>query len=245
MVVGGVVARAARELTRRVLEWAQTRQGCELELERGRVLGGKETDRAFVDLARDYLEVEGPLEVTLHNEPPAWQKFDETTYQGSAYPTYSWGADVLEIEVDPDILEVRPVRVTVVNEVGKVLHEILCRGQVEGGTLQAIGYALYEDMQLDEGRYLNDRLATYIIPTFMDGPDMDVHLLERPWEGEPFGAKGVGELPMDGAAPAVCAALENAMGIVSTRIPATPERLYEWDHQNQRVESLAARRRSP
>jgi CO/xanthine dehydrogenase Mo-binding subunit len=83
-------------------------------------------------------------------------------------------------------------------------------------------------MKLENGRYLNDRLATYIIPTIKDTPRMDVELLERPWEGGPSGAKGVGELPMDGGAPAFVQAVENATGIVPPDIPATPERLHAW-----------------
>jgi CO/xanthine dehydrogenase Mo-binding subunit len=82
-----------------------------------------------------------------------------------------------------------------------------------------------EEVKLEAGRYLNDRLATYIIPTIMDSPEMEVHLLERPWNGGAFGAKGVGELPMDGGAPAAVSAVENATGIEIDAIPATPERL--------------------
>ena len=168
----------------------------------------------------------GPLEITLHHQPPAWQVFDETTYRGAAYPTYAWGCDVAEVEVDPDTLAVRPIKVTAVCEVGKAIHPRLCAGQIEGGTLQAVGWALLEEVKLDGGRYLNDRLATYIIPTARDSPEIEVHLLERPWEGGPFGAKGVGELPMDGGAPAVAQAIENATGIAVAEIPATPERLF-------------------
>ena len=96
----------------------------------------------------------------------------------------------------------RPVKVTAVCEVGRAIHPTLCTGQIEGGTLQALGWALMEEIKLNpDGRYLNDRLATYIIPTIQDSPRIDVHLLEQGWEGGPFGAKGVGELPMDGGAP--------------------------------------------
>ena len=95
--------------------------------------------------------------------------------------------------------------VTAVCEVGRAIHPTLCAGQIEGGTLQAVGWALLEEIKLKDGRYLNDRLATYIIPTIRDSPRIDVHLLESAWEGGPFGAKGVGELPMDGGAPAVAA----------------------------------------
>ena len=87
------------------------------------------------------------------------------------------------------------------------------------------------EKKLDGGRYLNDRLATYIIPTILDTPRIDVQLLERPWEGGPFGAKGVGELPMDGGAPAAIQAIENATGIDVPEIPATPEKILRWSLQ--------------
>jgi CO/xanthine dehydrogenase Mo-binding subunit len=93
-----------------------------------------------------------------------------------------------------------------------------------------------EELKLEEGRYLNDRLATYIIPTFKDSPRIEVQLLERPWKGGLMGAKGVGELPMDGGAPAAAAAVENAIGIVVDTIPATPERLFAWGEKGQTVE---------
>ena len=85
---------------------------------------------------------------------------------------------------------------------------------------------------------LNDRLATYLIPTIQDAPRMEVEILERPWEGPPYGAKGIGELPMNGGAPAVVGAVENATGIVSDEIPATPEKLYAWERKGRTVEAL-------
>jgi CO/xanthine dehydrogenase Mo-binding subunit len=180
---------------------------------------------AFREVARRYREEVGQLEITLRHEPPEWQRFDDRSYRGAAYPTYAWGADVVEVEVDEELMEVRPLAVTAVCEVGRAIHPVLCAGQIEGGTLQALGWGLCEEIQLEGGRYRNDRLATYIIPTIQDAPRMTVHLLERPWEGGPFGAKGVGELPMDGGAPAVAAAIEDAIGVHVDRVPATPERL--------------------
>ena len=143
---------------------------------------------------------------------------------------------MVELSVDPDTLETRLDRATAVCEVGRILHPTLCRGQIEGGTLQALGWALMEEIKVEDGRYLNDRMATYIIPTFKDSPKIDVHLLEKPWRGGLVGAKGVGELPMDGGAPAVAAALENATGIEVDTIPATPERLFAWHREGQTVE---------
>ncbi|MES1246011.1 MAG: xanthine dehydrogenase family protein molybdopterin-binding subunit [Acidobacteriota bacterium] len=223
MIVGGLLARASAELRDRVLAW---RGGSDVR--DGWILGPDGPVERFRDAARAYVSEVGATEVTLHHEPPEDQVFDESTYRGAAYPTYAWGADVVEVEVDPDTLAVRPLRATAVCEVGRAIHPTLCKGQIEGGTLQAIGWALMEEVKLKDGRYLNDRLATYIIPTVRDTPRIDVHLLERPWEGGPFGAKGVGELPMDGGAPAVAQAIDNALGVEVTEIPATPERLMKW-----------------
>ncbi|HSS78594.1 MAG TPA: molybdopterin cofactor-binding domain-containing protein, partial [Thermoanaerobaculia bacterium] len=206
MIVGALIARTVSELRDRVL--ARSRPG-----------------ESFREAARRYWEEVGPLEVTFRHEPPEDQSFDDSTYRGAAYPTYAWGADVVEVTVDPDTLAVRPLQVTAVCEVGRAIHKTLCAGQIEGGTLQALGWALLEEVKLQDGRYLNDRLATYIIPTIKDSPRIDVHLLERAWHGGPFGAKGVGELPMDGGAPAAAQAIENATGLPVDEIPATPERL--------------------
>jgi CO/xanthine dehydrogenase Mo-binding subunit len=222
MIVGGTLAQALEELIGRVRGWWGKTHG-------------RSGDLPFRDIARRYLDEKGPLEVTLRHRPPGWQQFDERTYRGSAYPAYAWGADVVEVEVDPDTLAVRPVRVTVVCEVGRAIHPRLCAGQIEGGTLQAVGWALCEEVKMEEGRYLNDRLATYIIPTAQDSPEIRVHLLEKPWDGGPFGAKGIGELPMDGGAPAVAQAVENATGLPVTDLPATPERLYSWHREGRRV----------
>ena len=239
MVVGSEVAFVVREIRERVLAWWSDRQQgeSELEVEQGRVRSQDGREWSFREIGRRYFEAMGPLVLSRQHEPPEWQVFDEETYQGVAYPTYAYGADVVELTVDPDILEVRPEKVTAACEVGRVLHETLCIGQIEGGTLQAVGWGLMEEIKLEEGRYLNDRLATYIIPTIKDCPQMEVHLLERPWKGGAFGAKGVGELPMDGGAPAAVSAIENATGIEIDAIPATPERLLALASARRRVPS--------
>lgn len=239
MVVGGTIARAVTQLRDRVLRWAQERHGADLRVDEGEVFGSRGSLGAFRDLAAQCRGEKGPIEITAHHEPPIWQVFDEKTYRGSAYATYGWGADVVEVELDPDTFEVKPIHATVVCEVGRAIHTKLCRGQIEGGTLQAIAYGYLEEIKVRDGHYLNDRLATYIIPTIKDAPRMDVELLERPWEGGPSGAKGVGELPMDGGAPAVLQAIENATGIFPTDLPATPERLLDWLAKGQTTAAIA------
>ena len=161
------------------------------------------------------------------NEPTPGSTFDEATYQGDAYAAYGWGANVVEVEVDPDTFITKVTRLTTVSDVGHVVHPVQCAGQVEGGTLQALAWGYLEEIQMKNGRYLNDRLQTYLIPTMADAPDMETILIENPTSHGPFGAKGVGELPMDGGAPALLQAIENATGVSLSAIPATPERIFE------------------
>lgn len=229
MVVGACMTRVVSGICDQVLSWWKTQEGIdgEVKVEAGVVSSGGDHSESFGDIARRYVDQNGPLELTLRHEPPEWQTFDEKTYRGAAYPAFSWGANVVGVEIDRDTFEVHPRDVVAVCEVGRVIHETQCRGQIEGGTLQAIGWALLEEIKLEDGRYLNDRLATYIIPTFKDSPRIEVEMLEKPSACGPFGAKGVGELPMDGPAAAAAGAVENALGRHVDDIPATPERLLD------------------
>ena len=127
-----------------------------------------------------------------------------------------------ELELDPDTYEVRPVRLTAVQEFGRPIHPALARGQIEGGTAQGLGYALLERVVMRDGAMANAQLTNYVIPTTLDTPEIDVVMLENPYPGGPFGAKGLGELPMDGPAPAVVNALRH-MRLDVREIPATPE----------------------
>jgi CO/xanthine dehydrogenase Mo-binding subunit len=128
------------------------------------------------------------------------------------------------VEIDPDTCEVRPTKITAVVEIGKAIHPGLVRGQVEGGVVQAVGFTLLERVVTKDGRMTNSQLTNYTIPTTLDTPDLDVHLLEVPYEHGPSGAKGVGEMPIDGPAPALVNAIRQA-GLDVREIPATPEML--------------------
>jgi len=129
------------------------------------------------------------------------------------------------VDVDLDTGEVAVRSVVAADDVGRVIHPVLAEGQVEGGTLQAVGYATIEEIKLRDGRYLNDRLATYLIPTALDAPRIETILVEAPFSGAPHGAKGIGELPMDVGAPAVVAAIHDATGVWIHDLPASPERI--------------------
>ena len=170
----------------------------------------------------EYHSQHGPFTVERMYEPPSWITWDEKLYWGDAYATFGWGCDVMELELDPDTYEVRPLKLTAVQEFGRPIHPALAQGQIEGGTAQGLGYALLERVVMRNGAMANSTLTNYTIPTTLDMPEIDVVMMENPYPGGPFGAKGLGELPMDGPAPAVVNALRH-MGIDVREIPATPE----------------------
>jgi CO/xanthine dehydrogenase Mo-binding subunit len=175
---------------------------------------------------REYLREHGALVIEKEYLKPKSINWDEATYRGDAYGTYGWGCDVAEVELDPDTYEIRPLRVTSVVDVGRAIHPVIVAGQVEGGTAQGIGYALLEEVAMRDGRMANAQLTNYVIPTTMDTPPIDVVLAENPYRHGPYGAKGVGEMPFDGAAPAIVNAVRH-LGLDIRSLPATPERIME------------------
>jgi nicotinate dehydrogenase medium molybdopterin subunit len=133
---------------------------------------------------------------------------------------------VVEVEVDTDTGEARPVRVWSGHDAGRIVNPTTAEGQVQGGVLQGLGYALVEEHATREGRILNDQFSTYIIPTTLDTPDIEAILVEHEFPWGPYGAKGLGETPIIAVAPAVTAAIHHATGVRLSRIPATPERVW-------------------
>jgi CO/xanthine dehydrogenase Mo-binding subunit len=134
---------------------------------------------------------------------------------------------VAEVAIDTRTYEATCTDFVALQEVGKVIHPLLAAGQIEGGVAQGIGWALYENCVWREGRMSNNRMTDYIMPTSADLPPIRVFFEEAPYDHGPSGAKGIGELPMDGPAPAIVNAIENAIGASVKRVPATPEVVME------------------
>ena len=181
----------------------------------------------FAEACRRYIKKFGPLRSTSQYAPPPGVHWDDEKYQGDAYGAYAWAVYVAAISLDTLTYETRVEDFVAVQEVGRVIHPVLAAGQIEGGVAQGIGYALYENVVWQEGRMVNCQMTNYIIPTSMDVPPIRVYFEEMPYDGGPAGAKGIGELPLDGTAPAIVNAIENATGANITRIPVTPEVLME------------------
>ncbi len=160
-------------------------------------------------------------------EKPPGIEWDDKTYRGDAYGAFGWAAYVAEVEVDLRTCASRVLDFVAVQEVGKVLNPTLARGQVQGGVVQGIGWALMEECKWRDGAMVNNQLTNYLIPTADDVPPVRVAFLENPYPHGAGGAKGLGELPIDGPGPAIVNAVARATGADPRAIPLTAERLME------------------
>ncbi len=186
---------------------------------------GRLVQEAAAEIEERLKREKAPLRIEKSYIQPDTIHWDETTYRGDAYPVYAWACTIVDVEVDMTTGEVRVTDLVTAVDCGKALHPVMAEGQIEGGCLQAVGWATIEEIKMKDGGYQNDRLATYLIPTALDAPHIRTILVENPYSRGPFGAKGIGELPMDGPAPAIIAAIHDATGVWLDEIPATPERV--------------------
>ncbi len=213
MVVGKLVERASIQILEKLRDNAN--------------LPTPHTPADFKKAAIRYGEEVGNLEACVRYESPGNIFWDDETYSGEAYPAYAWAVYVAEVAVDTTTYSASVTNFHALQEVGKVLHPILAAGQIEGGVAQGIGYALYEKCLWRNGHLANNQMTNYIMPTSADLPPIHVTFEEVPSPQGAFGAKGIGELPMDGPAPAILNAIEHAIGIAFTEIPLLPEDIFE------------------
>jgi CO/xanthine dehydrogenase Mo-binding subunit len=174
----------------------------------------------------------GGLTVEKEYKHPPIIKFDDINWVGDAYPVFSWAAAVAEIEVDPITFEITVKKYTTTHDIGKAINYDQVVAQIQGGSIQGIGYALYEKIKIENGKFDVSGFTDYIIPTTGETPEFDVNVIENPYPYGPFGAKGLGELPLVGAAPAVLSALWMIFGREFNRIPVMPEDLVKFFGSN-------------
>lgn len=157
---------------------------------------------------------------------PRTTQFDKETGHSTPNFAYAWVAQAVEVEVDTETGHVRVVRVVSADDLGKPINPALVEGQIEGAVVQAQGYTILEDYKTKNGRVLTDQLSTYLIPTIWDIPEkVESVILEIPDPNGPWGARGVGELPYLTVAPAIGAAIHDAIGVWIDEFPYTPERV--------------------
>jgi len=181
----------------------------------------------FQNACAQYIGKFGPLSASATYQPPPNVHWDDEKYQGDAYSAFAWAVYVAEISFDELTYEAHVEDFVAVQEVGRVINPVLATGQIEGGVAQAIGFTLFENVVWRDGRMANNQMTNYIIPTPADIPPIRVFFEENPYVYGPGGAKGIGEFPMDGAAPAILNAIENATGMSFNQVPLMPEILME------------------
>jgi CO/xanthine dehydrogenase Mo-binding subunit len=152
--------------------------------------------------------------------------FNRQTGYGNTCGAYSFGAHAVEVDVDQETGVVTVTRVVAVHDIGRALNPTAVEGQVEGGAMQGLGFALWENHQWDEhGRVLTDSFEKYHIPTMMEMPPMDTYIVETDDPTGPYGAKGIGEPAMVAPPAAVANAVYDAVGVRITSLPITAEKV--------------------
>lgn len=145
--------------------------------------------------------------------------------QGVPYATYSYATQVAEVEVDTETGQIRVLRLVAAHDVGRAVNPQAVEGQIEGGCVMGIGYALMEEVKVEQGRITNPRYAEYILPMSLDVPEIYPIIVEEPEPTGPFGAKGVGEPALIPTVAAIANAVANALGVRFYNLPLTPERI--------------------
>ncbi len=164
--------------------------------------------------------------------------WDDATGQGNAYVTFAYATNVAEVEVDTETGAVRVVRITAAHDVGKAINPQLVAGQIEGGTVQGMGYALTEEIVMKNGTIQNPNFSTYIIPTIKEAPAIDPIIVEAPYPNGPNGAKGFAEQPLMGIAPAIANAVADAIGVRIRELPLKPERVWQALEEKENKSAL-------
>ena len=169
---------------------------------------------AFAELAAQLSQTGGPVTGVGNVDVQEW---------GGAF-----GAHIVDLEVDPETGKVTILRYTAVQDVGRAIHPGQVEGQLQGGAVQGIGWALYEGYAYDrEGAMLNPTLLDYKLPTALDVPAIETAIVEVPYPGHPYGARGVGETPIVPPPAAIANAIYRAIGKRVDRLPVTPAHILE------------------
>ncbi|MCL1875789.1 MAG: xanthine dehydrogenase family protein molybdopterin-binding subunit [Synergistaceae bacterium] len=235
MYVGKVLQNASSNLISKIKSCLEATAKVQFRYEKGAFINEVKKYSIF-EAAQLYCKENGScskISAEAIYEPAAGYSWDDEKYEGTAYKGYSWMAQVVEVSVDMDTYEVIPEKSTIAVELGRAINPILASGQIEGGTLQSYGWANTESLSLtNDGKYTARHLSGYAVPTTLDAPSFDVELLEEPCDFGALGAKGIGELPMDGGAPAMAAAVQNATGVFAEKIPISGEYLFSLVESN-------------
>jgi CO/xanthine dehydrogenase Mo-binding subunit len=214
--------------------------GIRQTLTRSGLLADPYSSEEFREACRKYVAEHGKLCSLAQYEQPEDIHWDEEKYRGSAYAAFAWAVCVAEVTVDLMTYSVSVDDFVALQEIGKVLHPVLAQGQIAGGVAQAIGFALYEKVVWNDGRMQNGQMTNYIMAGSADLPAIRVFFEELGNRHGAYGAKGIGELPMDGPAPALVNAVEDALGVSFNSIPLLPEDIFHAIGERAKLENAVA-----
>ncbi|MEO1490597.1 MAG: molybdopterin cofactor-binding domain-containing protein [Pseudomonadota bacterium] len=220
-VTGKAAELAGRALRAAILRHANAGDDAQIEPEEGALIV-RDTRDHRIDLGTLPLDTHGYAFAAEETHDPPTTALDEDG-QGIPYAVYGWGAQMVELSVDPVLGTVTLHKITAAHDLGCVINPTLAEGQIEGGIAQGIGMALMEEYIPGRTENLHD----YLIPTIGDVPTIETVLIEKPDPEGPFGAKGLGEHALIPTAPAILNAICDATGARITRLPALPHRVLE------------------
>jgi CO/xanthine dehydrogenase Mo-binding subunit len=235
-VTGNAVLKAARALRNRLEEIARKMLGEEdLVFVDEEIFSETHPEKriSFASLAKEG-HLRGAAMVETHWHDITTGDVDRETGQGNAYSNYSFATQLAEVEVDTETGKVEVLRVIAATDVGKAINPSSVEGQIEGGVVMGVGYALTEEVKQEKGYVKTESLGEYMVPTSLDIPDIETHIVEVPISSGPYGAKGVGEPALIPTTPAILNAIAHALGVRVTDLPANLENLHRLIRENEK-----------
>jgi CO/xanthine dehydrogenase Mo-binding subunit len=224
------VLHAARELRDRIAPVAADLLGAsadDLEFAGGRVRAHSAKTDVSITLAELAAACDQRAISTAHLS--TWRaqagSFDPRTGQGDTFPDYTYGTHAADVEVDTETGQVTVLRYAACHDVGRAINPMRVQGQIQGGAMQGLGYALTEDLAVEDGYVQAVLFANYLIPNAQDFPDVLVDIVESGEGKGPLGARGIGEPPIGNVAATIASAIHDAIGVRPGRLPMTPERI--------------------
>jgi xanthine dehydrogenase molybdenum-binding subunit len=234
-VAGNAALQAAKAARKQILDAAAKQSNVtaeEMDLREGHVV---QADNGVSIIKLDKLLrqmhfAEDPdlVMVSEYFEPDS--ELEDKNHVGNLSATWAHGAYVAEVEVDTETGEVRVEKITAVQDVGKIINRLGIEGQMEGGISVSLGYALSEELKIEDGKVMNPNFRDYKVFTAPETPEIDLHFVEHDCKASPLGSKGIAELPAIIPAPAIANAVYNAIGIRFFAPPLTPEKVARAIH---------------
>lgn len=229
-VAGNAALGAANKIRQQILEAASKileEDPSDLDIKDSVIFSTKNPEKNIPlgkALRRIHYTTGGKMLMAEYFYDPANENFDKE-FKGNLSVSYAYGAHGVEVEVDLETGKVKILNYIAAHDVGKAINPLLLEGQIYGGGLQGIGYALGEKMVYKDGRLMNGNFLDYKIPTVRDVPPIQPVIVETDEKDGPFGAKGIGEPGLVPTAPAIANAIYDAIGVRIKDLPITPEKV--------------------